>query len=76
MNQSKASKVINFTYSDLLNNILITENGIKFGTVGETVSSVLGKNVLNKTLSPVGNFLNLALDFFDPNHTINSIQKN
>ena len=76
MNESrKASKMLNFTQSDVLNKLLITGTGIPFGGVGETVSSVIGKNVLNKTLSPVGNLLNMVLDFFDPNHSINSIKK-
>jgi len=77
MNESrKASKMLNLTQSDILNKILITETGIPFGGVGETVSSVIGKNVLNKSLSPMGNLLNMILDFFDPNHSINSIKKN
>jgi len=73
---TKASKFLNLTQSDILNKILITENGIQFGGNSETVSSVIGKNVLNKTLSPVGTLLNIILDFFDPNHSINSIKKN
>jgi len=77
MNESsKASKLLNLTQSDILNKILITETGIPFGGAEETISSVIGKNVLNNTLSPVGNLLNMILNFFDPNHSINSIKKN
>lgn len=44
----------NAEYKDLFNKILIRDNGYKFGTVGETISSVLGKNTLTKTLTRTG----------------------
>lgn len=40
----------------------------------ETISSVLGKNKKQDTLSTTGKLLCKILDFFDPNHCINSIK--
>ena len=38
-------------YRALWNTTLITDDGYKFGVEGETMSSVLGKNILKKTLT-------------------------
>lgn len=57
------------------NDILIKVGGHRFGCTDETISSVLGRNILTNTLSPVGKFLNWVLDKLDPNHSIKSIGK-
>lgn len=59
---------------DLLNRALITSDGYKFGKVNETISSVLGKNQRDDTLTIVGLVLVILLDALDPNHCKNSIQ--
>ena len=70
---NKISTVANFTFADILNRIMIGNNGIKFGN-NETMSSVIGKNQLNNSLSSFGNLVNLFLNFFDPNHAVKSIK--
>ena len=72
MNNSKVSTMINFSFQSILNRLLIGSNGISFGS-NETVSSVIGKNQLNGSLSSLGNLVNLVLDFFDPGHAVKSI---
>lgn len=69
------SKMLNFTYKDILNNIMINNDGIKFGK-NETISSVIGKNQLAGSLSPLGNLINLILNMFEKDHAIKSIKKN
>merc|ERR1711990_842113 len=44
----------NVVGSDLFNAIFITNGGYKFGNPKETISSVLGKNQRDKTLSLAG----------------------
>ena len=58
----------------LLNTTLITDKGYKFGDYRETISSVLGKNKLTKTLTTTGKVLCAILDFLDKNHCIKSIR--
>ena len=72
MNNSKVSTMLNFSFQDILNRIMIGSNGIPFGS-NETVSSVIGKNQLNGSLSTFGNLINVFLNFFDPNHAVKSI---
>ena len=57
----------------LFNICLIKKTGYKFGNPDETISSVLGKNYVNKTLTKVGYLLSLMLHKVDKNHVINSI---
>lgn len=45
----------------------------KFGDRNETISSVLGKNQVNGTLTTFGKFIVRVLDKIDPNHSLNSI---
>jgi len=59
--------------SDLFNAIFITDGGYKFGNPKETISSVLGKNQRDKTLSLAGDLLRWILDLIDDNHCLNSI---
>ena len=58
---------------DLFNIILITKNGYKFGNRKETISSALGKNQRDGTLSIAGTALCEILDLIDPNHCQKSI---
>lgn len=66
----------NRNFRTLLNTTLIKSNGYKFGNELETISSVLGKNLKNKTLTKTGKILCNILDFIDKNHCINSINNN
>ncbi len=60
----------NVICADLFNLCLIRHGGYGFGRVGETVSSVLGKNLIKNKLTGVGKRLVLLLDFFDKNHCL------
>lgn len=72
-------------YRSLWNETLIKDNGYKFGTEGETMSSVLGKNEINGTLTTkphpdyprwfYGTNLSSILDwvFKENKHCINAI---
>ena len=66
----------NVAMQDLFDDLLIKENGYKFGDVDETISSVLGKNERMKTLSSLGRAIVSFLNFIDPNHALNSIEEN
>lgn len=66
----------NHNYRTLFNITLIKSNGYKFGNVNETISSVLGKNKRNNTLSKIGIIICTILDFLDKNHCIKSINNN
>lgn len=55
------------------NKHLITFGGYKFGKEGETISSALGKNKKQGTLTKTGNILCKVLDFIDKDHCIKSI---
>ena len=57
----------------LLNDVMIVNNGYKFGNRDETISSVIGKNIERNTLSGVGKLFNFWLDFIDAGHSLNSI---
>ena len=74
MISSEMSKLLNLGYFNLFNNLLIKSNGVKFGGKDETISSVIGKNLVSNTLSPIGNLINSILNIFDPNHSVNSIK--
>lgn len=66
----------NIVYKHLFNGWLITKGSINhFGNEDETVSSVLGKNKLNNTLTKLGKIVCLILDTIDENHCIKSINK-
>ena len=76
-------KKVNYTL-DLLGNVTIfnwlwflfkTKDGYKFGNFNETISSALGKNERDKTLSKTGKLLVKILDFLDKNHCIKSIKE-
>jgi len=63
----------NVNGSEFFDAIFITDGGYRFGNPKETISSVIGKNQLNKTLSIAGQLLRWVLDKIDYNHCINSI---
>jgi 8-oxo-dGTP diphosphatase len=66
----------NVACSELFNDTLIKKESVdRFGNYGETISSVIGKNKLTKTLTRTGKILDALLDFFDPNHSIKSIKR-
>ena len=65
----------NVMMQHLLNDLLLIKNEktYLFGNKKETISSVIGKNCLTNTLSPLGKALNAFLNFIDKNHSLNSI---
>jgi len=66
----------NVNAAELFNDIFIKKGGYKFGNPNETISSVLGKNQRDKTLTRAGRFLRRILDKIEPNHCLDSINKN
>ena len=58
----------NREFRTLWNVKLRIENGYEFGREGETISSALGKNQRDNTLSKTGKLLVKILDFLDENH--------
>jgi len=65
----------NYQFRTLFNAILKTEQGYEFGNFNETISSVLGKNQRDNTLTKAGRVLVDILDFIDENHCLNSINE-
>jgi hypothetical protein len=65
----------NVIMQHLLNDTLLIKNQhtYLFGNKKETISSVIGKNHLTNTLSPLGKALNAFLNFIDKDHSMNSI---
>ena len=63
----------NVNGAEFFNAIFITEGGYKFGNKKETISSVIGKNQRDKTLSIAGKILRWVLDKISPDHCLNSI---
>jgi hypothetical protein len=58
----------------LFNSLFIKDDTIHpFGSVDETISSVLGVNKLKNNLTLFGKFLDFILSLIDDNHTIKSI---
>jgi hypothetical protein len=59
----------------LLNDLLLIKRPATyyFGNKKETISSVIGKNSLTNTLSPLGKALNAFLNWIDKDHSFNSI---
>lgn len=64
-------KLANREFRTLWNKTLILANGYQFGKESETISSVLGKNILKKTLTKTGKFLVFILT---KKHCIDAIQ--
>jgi len=51
------------------------DGGYEFGKTGETISSALGKNQRDNTLTNCGKILVTILDFLDKNHCKKSIKE-
>jgi glycopeptide antibiotics resistance protein len=66
----------NRNFRTLWNVTLRLPHGYKFGNINETVSSALGKNKRDNTLTKAGRVLCAILDFLDKNHCIKSINNN
>jgi hypothetical protein len=65
----------NFIGAPLFNWALIKEGGYKFGNRSETISSVLGKNNRDVTLTRLGKSLCWLINKMDKNHCENSIME-
>jgi hypothetical protein len=65
----------NREFRTLFNKVLILDNGYQFGDISETISSVLGKNEKDNTLTKAGKWLVWVLDKIDKNHAAKSIDK-
>jgi 8-oxo-dGTP diphosphatase len=66
----------NVVCARLFNLTLIKHYSIyKFGNEDETISSVIGKNKLNNTLTFIGRFLYYFLELIDKNHSIKAIEE-
>ena len=65
----------NVVMQHILNDFLLIKkrDTYYFGNKKETISSVIGKNYLTQTLSPIGLALNSFLNFIDKGHSLNSI---
>ena len=65
----------NVIMQHLLNDTLLIKNTNTYQLCNkkETISSVIGKNHLTNTLSPLGKALNSFLNFIDKDHSLNSI---
>lgn len=63
----------NFQYRGLLNQLLVKKDGYEHGKFAETISSVLGKNQRDKTLTKFGNLIAFILDAIDKDHCKKSI---
>lgn len=66
----------NVACRELFNDALIVNRSVhRFGNPDETISSVLGKNKQDNTLTVAGKVLDYVLDKLDKNHSINSIEQ-
>ena len=65
----------NVLMQHVLNDALLIRNEktYLFGNKMETISSVIGKNLVTHTLSPAGLLLNTFLHWIDKDHSLNSI---
>ena len=65
----------NVLMQHVLNDLLLIKNEKRylFGNKMETISSVIGKNLVSHTLSPFGLALNAFLHWIDKDHSLNSI---
>ena len=63
----------NVLMQHLLNAVWVKKGGYLFGNRDETISSALGKNKAQNTLTGFGKLIDNILDLIDPNHSLNSI---
>ncbi len=66
----------NSQYRSLFNDLFVAENGYHHGNINETISSVLGKNQRDKTLTNFGRLIANTLDIIDKDHCLKSINEN
>ena len=66
----------NSQYRSLFNAWFVADGGYKHGNINETISSVLGKNQRDKTLTISGKILTKILDTIDKDHCLKSINEN
>ena len=66
----------NVICAPLLNRLLITKDGYKFGNGKETISSAIGKNFVKGTLTKHGMFWYNFLEKRQKNHSIKAIDNN
>jgi hypothetical protein len=64
----------NYEFRTLWNKTLRKENGYRFGKFEETISSALGKNQRDNTLSKTGKVLVWILDKIEKDHSLKSIK--
>ena len=65
-------RYLNRELRSMWNKILITDNGYKFGNINESVSEVLGHNIIKGTLTNTGELL---VKLLTKKHCIDAIQK-
>ncbi len=66
----------NVICAELFNATLVTKQSKHpFGRIEQTISMVIGYNLLAGTLTPTGHFLNNVLNRIDPNHTLDAISE-
>ena len=63
----------NVNGSEFFDAIFIRDGGYKFGNPKETISSVIGKNQRDNTLSLAGMAIRYMLDKIDKDHCLKSI---
>lgn len=68
-------KLGNREFRTLWNEALRTDNGYPFGNINETISSALGKNQRDNTLTKLGRALVFVLDKLDKEHCKKSINE-
>ena len=66
----------NRNFRTFFNATMRIRNGYMFGNVNETISSALGKNQRDKTLSWFGKVICFTLDNLDKDHCKKSINEN
>ena len=65
----------NYEFRSLFDLVLRRKEGYQFGNFEETISSVLGKNQRENTLSRAGKFLVWILDLIEKEHCKKSIRE-
>ena len=66
----------NSQYRSLFNTWFVADGGYKHGNINETISSVLGKNQRDETLTKFGMLITKILYRMDENHCKKSINEN
>tara|TARA_R100000951_G_scaffold105051_1_gene98591 strand:+ start:247 stop:624 length:378 start_codon:yes stop_codon:yes gene_type:complete len=69
-------KLGNVIGAPFFNDTFIKKGGYQFGNPEETISSILGKNQRDNTLTKFGSFFRIALDFIEKDHCFKSINNN